>query len=44
MWEEDLLCMKDAGIEVVRVAEFAWSKIEPREGEYTYDHRAIFLF
>lgn len=43
MWEEDLLCMKDAGIEVVRVAEFAWSKIEPREGEYTYEFFDDFL-
>ncbi len=43
MWEEDLLRMKDAGIEVVRVAEFAWSKIEPREGEYTYEFFDDFL-
>lgn len=36
MWADDLARMKETGIEAVRVAEFAWSKIEPREGEYTY--------
>ena len=26
LWREDLQRMLDAGIEVVRIAEFAWSK------------------
>lgn len=43
MWEEDLRRMLENGIEVVRVAEFAWSKIEPREGEFTYDFFDRFL-
>lgn len=30
-------------IRVVRIAEFAWSKIEPKEGEYTYDFFDSFL-
>ena len=34
LWADDLARMKEAGLAVVRVAEFAWSKIEPREGEY----------
>ena len=43
MWEEDLRRMLENGIEVVRVAEFAWSKIEPREGEFTYEFFDRFL-
>lgn len=43
MWESDLLRMLDIGISVVRIAEFAWSKIEPKEGEYTYDFFDSFL-
>lgn len=36
-WKEDLRRMKEYGIEVIRIAEFAWSYFEPREGEFTYD-------
>lgn len=36
MWAEDLRRMKDSGIEYVRIGEFAWSILEPREGEFTY--------
>ena len=43
MWEKDLSRMKQAGIQVVRIAEFAWSKIEPREGEFTYEFFDEFL-
>ncbi len=28
--------MKDNGIEVIRIGEFAWSQIEPRENEFTF--------
>lgn len=35
-WPEDLRTMQENGISVIRVAEFAWSKLEPREGEYTF--------
>lgn len=37
--------MQDAHIHVVRVAEFAWSRLEPREGQYDLDwlDRAIAL-
>jgi len=34
MWEEDIALMKQSGVEVVRVGEFAWSRMEPREGEF----------
>lgn len=43
LWESDLNRMLEAGIKVVRIAEFAWSKIEPREGEYTYEFYDSFL-
>ena len=43
LWEEDLNRMLEAGIRVIRIAEFAWNKIEPREGEYTYDFFDSFL-
>lgn len=42
-WEQDLKRMLDAGIQVIRIAEFAWSKVEPREGEYTYEFFDSFL-
>ena len=43
LWESDLTRMLAAGITVVRVAEFAWSKVEPREGEFTFDFFQRFL-
>ncbi len=36
LWEEDLIRMQAAGIKTIRIGEFAWSKVEPREGEFTY--------
>ena len=43
LWEEDMRRMLDAGIETVRVAEFAWNKVEPQEGCFTYDFFDDFL-
>ena len=43
MWREDLERMKKTGIEVIRIAEFAWSKIEPEEGVFTYEFFDEFL-
>lgn len=43
MWKEDLQRMLDTGIEVVRIAEFAWSKVEPEEGTFTFDFFDSFL-
>ena len=37
MWEGDAQRMKALGIERVRIAEFAWSRIEPTPGEYDWD-------
>jgi beta-galactosidase len=36
-WERDLSLMQAAGINVVRVGEFAWSQLEPAEGQYDFD-------
>jgi beta-galactosidase len=35
-WAADLALMKTAGITVVRIAEFSWSKLEPSEGRYNF--------
>jgi beta-galactosidase len=35
LWESDLDRMLQLGIEVIRIAEFAWNKFEPQEGKYT---------
>lgn len=42
-WQEDIRRMKQAGLTVVRMGEFAWSTLEPREGEFCFDwlERAI---
>jgi len=44
-WEPDLELMEAAHIHLVRVGEFAWSTMEPEEGEYKFDwlERAIGL-
>lgn len=44
-WEEDLALMQAANIKVVRIAEFAWSTLEPSEGHYEFNwlDRAIAL-
>lgn len=36
-WREDLRLMRDAGMNMVRVAEFAWSRLEPEEGQFDFD-------
>ncbi|HEY2016189.1 MAG TPA: beta-galactosidase, partial [Bryobacteraceae bacterium] len=44
-WEPDLELMEAAHIHLVRVGEFAWSTMEPEEGQYRFDwlERAIDL-
>ena len=44
-WDPDLALMEAAHIHVVRVGEFAWSTMEPTEGQYNFDwlQRAIAL-
>jgi len=36
-WETDAALMAAAGIAVVRIAEFAWSRLEPSEGAFELD-------
>lgn len=33
----------DCGISVIRIGEFGWSKVEPREGEFTFEFYDRFL-
>lgn len=35
-WSVDAALMREAGITVVRLAEFAWSRLEPAEGNYDF--------
>lgn len=42
-WAEDIRLMKEAHFTVVRMAEFAWSTLEPAEGQFRFEwlERAI---
>ncbi len=33
-WAEDAKRMADLGLKLVRIGEFAWSKLEPTPGDY----------
>ncbi|MCX7015925.1 MAG: beta-galactosidase [Candidatus Sumerlaeota bacterium] len=37
MWPEDLRLMREAGVTCVRIAEYAWSRMEPEEGRFEFD-------
>lgn len=43
LWKEDLERMLAHGIQTIRIGEFAWSKVEPREGEFTFEFFDHFL-
>ncbi len=36
-WREDALRMRDIGMTYVRIAEFAWSRIEPRRDSFAWE-------
>lgn len=36
-WDADLKRMQEAGMNMVRIGEFAWSSLEPAEGRYEFD-------
>ena len=36
-WKQDATRMYDLGISYVRIGEFAWSRLEPSRGRYTWD-------
>ena len=46
MWVQDADKMKDIGVKTVRLAEFAWCRIEPREGDFdfTWLDKAVQIF
>ncbi|GIJ67647.1 beta-galactosidase [Virgisporangium ochraceum] len=37
VWAEDVALMREAGVTLVTVGVFAWSHLEPRPGEFTFD-------
>ncbi|MDP9159358.1 MAG: beta-galactosidase, partial [Acidobacteriota bacterium] len=37
LWHADLALMEQAGVRMVRIGEFAWSRMEPSEGHYDLD-------
>ena len=43
LWAQDLDRMLDAGIGTVRIGEFAWSILEPKEGEFSFGFFDDFL-
>lgn len=36
LWEEDAARMAELGVHTVRIAEFAWSRMEPRDGIFDF--------
>lgn len=36
-WATDAKMMREIGLDIVRIAEFAWAKMEPREGAFDFD-------
>src|SRR5258708_19744312 len=36
-WANDIRLMKEAGLTVARMAEFAWSALEPSAGNFEFD-------
>ena len=36
--DEDIEKMKDLGINMVRIGEFAWHLMEPQEGKYDFSY------
>src|ERR1700746_2626772 len=44
-WDTDLAMMEAAHLDIIRIAEFAWSRLEPSEGHFDFDwlDRAISL-
>jgi beta-galactosidase len=45
-WASDAALLRDAGVSMARMMEFAWDKLEPREGVYQFDwmNRALEVF
>ncbi len=43
LWQSDLERMKNAGIKTIRIAEFAWNKIEAKENHFDFSFFDEFL-
>ncbi len=37
LWVSDADLMQSTGVKIVRMGEFAWSRLEPREGEFRFE-------
>ncbi|MFT6133335.1 MAG: beta-galactosidase, partial [Shewanella sp.] len=37
MWQQDAKEMRQLGLQYVRIGEFAWSRIETGDGEYSFE-------
>ncbi|HIW35250.1 MAG TPA: beta-galactosidase [Candidatus Paenibacillus intestinavium] len=37
LWADDMKRMKEMGISIIRIAEFAWSVFEPLEGKFSFE-------
>lgn len=37
VWREDVALMREAGVNLVSVGVFAWARLEPEPGSYTFD-------
>lgn len=37
LWDRDIALMRENGVDIVRIGEFAWSRIEPEEGVYQFE-------
>src|SRR4051812_22393085 len=35
-WAEDVRLMKEAGVNILRLAESAWAKLEPEDGKFDF--------
>ena len=46
LWEQDADQMQKIGVKLVRMAEFAWSRLEPEEGKFDFSwlDRAVSVF
>ena len=46
LWKIDADLMAKTGVKFVRIGEFAWSKLEPRDGEFCFEwlDEAISIF
>jgi len=43
LWESDILRMQEHGLNLLRIGDFAWSKYEHKEGEFTISYYDEFL-